>query len=201
MQSGYGHGYGFVSTFVGDHISFHARYLKSSILGSVDSMITFVDQHIEEEFKVNLDLVSDEFVGKVIKCKAAVAWKEWDGSDHSPLTIEDVEVQPPKANEVRMKILCTGVCHTDWYTLSGKDSEGVFPAILGHEGCGIVESIGADVTSVKVGDTVIPLYIPECKKCKFCLSGKTNLCQAVRATQVIIYCICMYCMSVLFIYC
>ncbi|TLM74431.1 S-(hydroxymethyl)glutathione dehydrogenase/class III alcohol dehydrogenase [Microbulbifer harenosus] len=113
-----------------------------------------------------------------IKCKAAVAWKAG-----APLSIEEVEVAPPKAGEVRIKLMATGVCHTDAFTLSGDDPEGVFPAILGHEGGGIVESVGEGVTSVAVGDHVIPLYTPECGECKFCTSGKTNLCQKIRATQ------------------
>ncbi|CAK1544828.1 unnamed protein product [Leptosia nina] len=117
-------------------------------------------------------------VGKVIKCKAAVAWEAG-----KPLSIEEIEVDPPKAGEVRVKILATGVCHTDAYTLSGKDPEGVFPVILGHEGGGIVESIGEGVTTVKPGDHVLPLYVPQCKECKFCLNPKTNLCQKVRVTQ------------------
>ncbi|XP_046969077.1 alcohol dehydrogenase class-3 [Vanessa cardui] len=116
--------------------------------------------------------------GKVIKCKAAVAWEAG-----KPLSIEEIEVDPPKAGEVRIKILATGVCHTDAYTLSGKDPEGVFPVILGHEGGGIVESIGEGVTTVKPGDHVLPLYVPQCKTCKFCLNPKTNLCQKVRITQ------------------
>jgi len=116
--------------------------------------------------------------GQVIKCKAAVAWEA-----KKPLTIEEIEVEPPKKGEVRVKILYTGVCHTDSYTLDGHDPEGIFPCILGHEGGGIVESIGEGVESVKVGDHVIPLYIPECKQCKFCLSGKTNLCSVIRITQ------------------
>ncbi|MCA0899469.1 S-(hydroxymethyl)glutathione dehydrogenase/class III alcohol dehydrogenase [Microbulbifer agarilyticus] len=113
-----------------------------------------------------------------ITCKAAVAWKAGE-----PLSIEEVVVAPPKAGEVRIRLLATGVCHTDAFTLSGADPEGVFPAILGHEGGGIVESVGEGVTSVAVGDHVIPLYTPECGECKFCLSGKTNLCQKIRATQ------------------
>merc|ERR1712063_4249 len=113
-----------------------------------------------------------------IKCRAAVAW-----GPKEPLTIEEVEVGPPKAGEVRVKVVATGVCHTDAYTLSGDDPEGAFPVILGHEGAGIVESVGEGVTSVEVGDHVIPLYIPECRECKFCLSGKTNLCSKIRATQ------------------
>lgn len=117
-------------------------------------------------------------VGKTITCKAAVAWEA--GKD---LTLEDIEVAPPKAHEVRVQIHYTGVCHTDAYTLSGKDPEGAFPIVLGHEGAGIVESVGEGVTNVKPGDTVVCLYTPECKECKFCKSGKTNLCGKIRATQ------------------
>ncbi|HHQ4562880.1 S-(hydroxymethyl)glutathione dehydrogenase/class III alcohol dehydrogenase [Aeromonas veronii] len=113
-----------------------------------------------------------------IKCKAAIAW-----GPGQPLSIEEIEVMPPQAGEVRVRIVATGVCHTDAFTLSGEDPEGVFPCILGHEGGGIVESVGEGVTSVKVGDHVIPLYTPECGECKFCKSGKTNLCQKIRATQ------------------
>ncbi|MBU2986731.1 S-(hydroxymethyl)glutathione dehydrogenase/class III alcohol dehydrogenase [Saccharophagus degradans] len=113
-----------------------------------------------------------------IKSKAAVAWAAGE-----PLSIEEVDVMMPKAGEVLVKIVATGVCHTDAFTLSGEDPEGIFPAILGHEGGGIVEALGEGVTSVAVGDHVIPLYTPECGECKFCLSGKTNLCQKIRATQ------------------
>ncbi|OSQ49107.1 S-(hydroxymethyl)glutathione dehydrogenase/class III alcohol dehydrogenase [Thalassospira alkalitolerans] len=113
-----------------------------------------------------------------ITCKAAIAWEAG-----KPLSVEEVQVAPPKAGEVRVRIIATGVCHTDAFTLSGDDPEGIFPAILGHEGGGIVESIGEGVTSVVVGDHVIPLYTPECGECKFCKSGKTNLCQKIRATQ------------------
>jgi len=115
---------------------------------------------------------------ETITCKAAIAWEAG-----KPLSIEEVQVAPPKAGEVRVKIIATGVCHTDAFTLSGDDPEGIFPAILGHEGGGIVESIGEGVTSVSVGDHVIPLYTPECGECKFCKSGKTNLCQKIRETQ------------------
>jgi len=114
----------------------------------------------------------------MIKSRAAVAW-----GPKQPLTIEEVDVMPPKAGEVLVRITASGVCHTDAYTLSGADPEGIFPAILGHEGGGIVEQVGEGVTSVSVGDHVIPLYTPECGECKFCLSGKTNLCQKIRATQ------------------
>jgi len=114
----------------------------------------------------------------MIKSRAAVAFEA-----NKPLEIVEVDVAPPKEGEVLVRIVATGVCHTDAYTLSGADPEGIFPAILGHEGGGIVEAVGPGVTSVAVGDHVIPLYTPECGKCKFCLSGKTNLCQAIRATQ------------------
>ncbi|KAB2021909.1 hypothetical protein ES319_D07G172500v1 [Gossypium barbadense] len=109
--------------------------------------------------------------GEVITCKAAVAYEP-----NKPLVIEDVQVAPPQAGEVRVKILFTALCHTDAYTWSGKDPEGLFPCILGHEAAGIVESVGEGVTEVQPGDHVIPCYQAECKECKFCKSGKTNLC-------------------------
>ena len=113
-----------------------------------------------------------------MKSRAAVAF-----APGQPLEIVEIDVEPPKAGEVLVKITHTGVCHTDAYTLSGDDPEGVFPAVLGHEGGGIVVEVGEGVTSVKPGDHVIPLYTAECGKCKFCTSGKTNLCQAIRSTQ------------------
>lgn len=115
---------------------------------------------------------------KFIKSKAAIAW-----GPNQPLSVEEVDVMLPRKGEVLVRIVATGVCHTDAFTLSGEDPEGVFPAILGHEGGGIVEQIGEGVTSVAVGDHVIPLYTAECGECKFCQSGKTNLCSAVRETQ------------------
>jgi len=114
----------------------------------------------------------------MMKARAAVAW-----AAGQPLEVTEVEVQPPRQGEVLVRIVASGVCHTDAFTLSGADPEGVFPSILGHEGGGIVEAIGPGVTSLAVGDHVIPLYTPECRQCKFCKSGKTNLCQAIRATQ------------------
>ena len=113
-----------------------------------------------------------------MKSRAAVAWEA-----KKPLTVETIDIAGPKAGEVLVEIMATGVCHTDAYTLSGLDSEGKFPAILGHEGAGIVREIGAGVTSVKSGDHVIPLYTPECRACKTCLSRRSNLCTAIRATQ------------------
>ena len=113
-----------------------------------------------------------------MKIKAAVAW-----GPKQALKIEELDLEGPKKGEVLVKIIASGVCHTDAYTLSGADAEGVFPVVLGHEGGGIVEEIGEGVTTLKKGDHVIPLYIPECGECKFCKSGKTNLCQRVRETQ------------------
>ena len=113
-----------------------------------------------------------------IKSKAAVAWGPGE-----PLKMEELDVELPKKGEVLVRIIATGVCHTDAFTLSGEDPEGVFPAVLGHEGGGIVEMVGEGVTSVEVGDHVIPVYTAECGECKFCTSGKTNLCQAVRETH------------------
>ncbi|MES1924133.1 S-(hydroxymethyl)glutathione dehydrogenase/class III alcohol dehydrogenase [Salinisphaera sp. T31B1] len=113
-----------------------------------------------------------------MKSRAAVAWEAG-----KPLSLEEVEVAPPKKGEVLVRIVATGVCHTDAFTLSGADPEGFFPRILGHEGGGVVEEVGEGVTSVAPGDHVIPLYTAECGECKFCKSGKTNLCGAVRETQ------------------
>jgi S-(hydroxymethyl)glutathione dehydrogenase / alcohol dehydrogenase len=113
-----------------------------------------------------------------MRTRAAVAW-----AAGKPLSIETIEIEGPKAGEVLVEVKATGICHTDQYTLSGRDPEGLFPAILGHEGAGIVREVGADVTSLKPGDHVIPLYTPECRQCKTCLSRRSNLCTAIRATQ------------------
>ncbi|HZR83591.1 MAG TPA: S-(hydroxymethyl)glutathione dehydrogenase/class III alcohol dehydrogenase [Candidatus Binatia bacterium] len=113
-----------------------------------------------------------------MKSRAAVAHRAGE-----PLVIEEIDVAGPRAGEVLVELKATGVCHTDAYTLSGRDPEGLFPAILGHEGAGIVREVGAGVASVAPGDHVIPLYTPECRQCEYCVSGKTNLCQAIRETQ------------------
>ena len=113
-----------------------------------------------------------------MKSRAAVAFEAG-----KPLEIVEVDLEGPKAGEVLIEIKATGICHTDAFTLSGDDPEGAFPAILGHEGAGIVVEVGPAVSSLKVGDTVIPLYTPECRECNFCLNPKTNLCQSIRATQ------------------
>ena len=113
-----------------------------------------------------------------MQTRAAVAYKAGE-----PLSIETVDLEGPRAGEVLVEIKATGVCHTDEFTLSGADPEGLFPAILGHEGAGVVLEVGAGVSSLKPGDHVIPLYTPECRQCEYCTSGKTNLCQAIRVTQ------------------
>ncbi len=113
-----------------------------------------------------------------MKVKAAVAYEAG-----KPLTVEEIDLDGPQPGEVLIEMKATGICHTDAYTLSGSDPEGAFPAVLGHEGAGVVVDVGAGVTSVKKGDHVIPLYTPECRQCAYCTSGKTNLCQAIRATQ------------------
>ena len=113
-----------------------------------------------------------------MKTRAAVAWEAGQ-----PLSVEELELEGPKSGEVLLRNVATGVCHTDAFTLSGEDPEGIFPAVLGHEGGAVVEEIGPGVTGVAVGDHVIPLYTPECGECNFCTSGKTNLCQAIRVTQ------------------
>ena len=113
-----------------------------------------------------------------MKTRAALALKA-----NSPLVIETIDLEGPKAGEVLVEVMATGVCHTDAFTLSGDDPEGLFPSVLGHEGAGIVREVGAGVTSVKPGDHVIPLYTPECRECDYCLHPKTNLCQSIRSTQ------------------
>lgn len=113
-----------------------------------------------------------------MKTKAAVAWKAG-----APLTIEELDLAGPRYGEVLIEVKATGICHTDYYTLSGADPEGIFPAVLGHEGAGVVVEVGEGVQSLRKDDHVIPLYTPECRQCKFCLSRKTNLCQSIRSTQ------------------
>ncbi|MGH7790009.1 MAG: S-(hydroxymethyl)glutathione dehydrogenase/class III alcohol dehydrogenase [Candidatus Binatia bacterium] len=113
-----------------------------------------------------------------MRIQAAVCWEA-----QQPLVVETIDLEGPKAGECLVRLVATGVCHTDAYTMSGRDPSGLFPSVLGHEGAGVVEEVGPGVTSLNLGDHVIPLYIPECRNCKFCLSGKTNLCSALLATQ------------------
>ena len=136
------------------------------------------DAEISITDDINFIPMEMNMTDKFIKSKAAIAW-----GPKQPLSIEEVDVMLPRKGEVLVKVIASGVCHTDAFTLSGDDPEGIFPVILGHEGGGIVEQIGEGVTSVQVGDHVIPLYTPECGECKFCKSGKTNLCQQIRETQ------------------
>src|SRR6185295_10520542 len=116
--------------------------------------------------------------GSTMKVRAAICWQPG-----APLAIDEIDVEGPRAGECLVHLKATGVCHTDAYTMSGRDPEGRFPAILGHEGAGVVQEIGPGVTVLAPGDHVIPLYIPECRECAFCLSGKTNLCGKLRDTQ------------------
>jgi S-(hydroxymethyl)glutathione dehydrogenase / alcohol dehydrogenase len=164
-HAGYDHSYNFISSFIDDHLEFHMKRLTSvpSATASPSLLASFAAT-----------------AGKVITCKAAVAW-----APKQPLSIELVHVAPPKEGEVRLKIVANALCHTDEYTLSGQDPEGLFPVILGHEAGGVVESVGPGVTSVKVGDHVIPAYTPQCGEsaCIFCMSPKTNLCAKIRPTQ------------------
>ncbi|MFI3256424.1 MAG: S-(hydroxymethyl)glutathione dehydrogenase/class III alcohol dehydrogenase [Psittacicella sp.] len=117
-------------------------------------------------------------MNEFIKSKAFVAWEA-----NKPLSLEEIDVMMPKAGEVLIQMEATSLCHTDLYTLSGADPEGIFPCILGHEGIGIIKALGSEVKDLKIGDKVIPLYTPECGECEYCLSNKTNLCQKIRATQ------------------
>jgi len=167
-HDGYDHSYFFIASFVDEHIAFHGAALRSKA-GELAS---------EELTKLAPSFAST--LGKPIKCKAAVAW-----APKEPLKVEEITVAPPKIGEVRIKVICNALCHTDVYTWEGSDPEGLFPCVLGHEAVGVVESVGPAVTSVVPGDYVVPCYTPQCAKtsCIFCMSPKTNLCPAIRATQ------------------
>jgi len=153
---------------------------RAAVVSQIQAYLLRLEQFQSVITKLVLvwSLVNSGNRGGVMKSRAAIAW-----AAGKPLVIEEVEVAAPKNGEVLLKISATGVCHTDAYTLSGKDPEGLFPAIMGHEGGATVMEIGEGVASVKPGDHVIPLYIPECGECKFCKSGRTNLCGAIRVTQ------------------
>eukprot|EP00049_Salpingoeca_infusionum_P008022 m.129524 g.129524 ORF g.129524 m.129524 type:complete len:691 (-) comp13890_c0_seq1:180-2252(-) len=167
MQKGFDHSYYFVSSFMGDHVAFHAKRLHAKLQNATRCV-------------VDTAVVDTSMTGKPINCKAMVAFRAKE-----PLTLTDIVVAPPKAGEVRCKVIANALCHTDVYTLSGQDPEGLFPSILGHEAGCIVESVGEGVTSVKPGDHVIPCYTPQCcsPQCMFCQSPKTNLCPKIRGTQ------------------
>ena len=172
LQDGYDHSYYFVSTFMQDHIDFHAKRLVPKAREEALAATLVKDAEV-------LKTVAD-MAGKPIKCKAMVAF-----APKEPLRLEEIWVAPPKAGEVRCRVVANALCHTDVYTWSGQDPEGLFPSILGHEAGCIVESVGEGVTSVKPGDHVVPAYTPQCCKpsCIFCQSPKTNLCPAIRGTQ------------------
>ena len=167
MRDGHDHSYYFIASFIGDHIAFHAKRLRSKYAETLA-----LEQSSSLDFNAT--------VGKSITCQAMVA-----RGPKIPLVAETITVDPPKEGEVRVKVIANALCHTDVYTLDGHDPEGLFPSILGHEAGCIVESVGPGVTSVKPGDHVIPCYTPQCAapSCIFCQSPKTNLCPVIRGTQ------------------
>jgi S-(hydroxymethyl)glutathione dehydrogenase/alcohol dehydrogenase len=173
---GFDHSYFFVSSFMEDHVRFHAEALARKAAADASegpsAPISAVDAATLASFA--------KTAGKPIQCSAAVAW-----GPKQPLTHETVTVAPPRAGEIRVKVISNALCHTDIYTLDGHDPEGLFPCILGHEAGAVVESVGEGVTSVQVGDHVIPCYTPQCNapSCIFCASPKTNLCPTIRSTQ------------------
>mmetsp|Transcript_9150 Transcript_9150/g.14112 ORF Transcript_9150/g.14112 Transcript_9150/m.14112 type:complete len:689 (+) Transcript_9150:119-2185(+) len=166
MRDGYDHSYYFIASFIGDHISFHAKRLRSK----------YAEILVESSSSLDFSATT----GKTITCQAMVA-----RAPKQPLTLETITVGVPQKGEVRVKVMANALCHTDIYTLDGHDPEGLFPSILGHEAGCIVESVGEGVTSVKPGDHVIPCYTPQCAApgCIFCQSPKTNLCPVIRGTQ------------------
>jgi S-(hydroxymethyl)glutathione dehydrogenase / alcohol dehydrogenase len=165
MRKGFDHSYHFIAAFIDNHVEFHGKKLRAK-LGKMRATYSTYDFSSTQ--------------GQPIRCKAMVARQAKE-----PLTEETITVDPPKAGEVRVKVIANALCHTDIYTLDGQDPEGLFPCILGHEGGCIVESVGPGVTRVKPGDHVIPCYTPQCSQpsCVFCASPKTNLCPAIRSTQ------------------
>jgi len=165
MRKGFDHSYHFIAAFIESHVEYHGRRLRAK-LGKMRATYSTYDFSSSQ--------------GQPIACKAMIARQP-----REPLVEETITVDPPKAGEVRVKVIANALCHTDIYTLDGQDPEGLFPCILGHEGGCIVESVGPGVTSVKPGDHVIPCYTPQCceTSCVFCSSPKTNLCPAIRSTQ------------------
>ncbi len=171
-HAGFDHSYFFISTFMAEHVHYHAKALAAKAAAAMAQVQVPVDATLLDAFKAT--------AGKPIECQAAVAW-----GANQPLSNETVIVAPPKAGEIRVRVMANALCHTDIYTLEGHDPEGLFPCILGHEAGAIVESVGEGVTSVQPGDHVIPCYTPQCNapSCVFCASPKTNLCPAIRSTQ------------------
>lgn len=171
MREGYDHSFFFIAAFIGDHIAFHGKRLRARQAELLSAACAIVP---------NNNIATTTTVGKPIVCKAMVA-----RGPKQPLVLEDVTVDPPRAGEVRVKVIANALCHTDVYTLDGHDPEGLFPCILGHEAGCVVESVGEGVLSVKPGDHIIPCYTPQCcePSCIFCQSPKTNLCPKIRSTQ------------------
>lgn len=165
LREGYDHSYFFISSFVADHVKFHAQALRTKKTEVLNTVVMPVEETAS---------------GESITCKAMVAF-----AANQPLECRDVIVAPPKAGEVRVKVVANALCHTDVYTWSGQDPEGLFPSILGHEAGAVVESVGPGVTSLQVGDHIVPGYTPQCAQpeCVFCMSPKTNLCPKIRGTQ------------------
>ena len=161
-----------------EHLAYYSTWHKSSLLIGVFVELTEKEVAIEPSVNGRYGHPETKQREGNMDTLAAVALAAGE-----PLSIETVQLEGPKQGEVLVEVMATGICHTDAYTLSGADPEGIFPSVMGHEGAGIVREVGPGVTSVAVGDHVIPLYTPECRKCKFCTSGKTNLCGAIRETQ------------------
>jgi S-(hydroxymethyl)glutathione dehydrogenase/alcohol dehydrogenase len=164
MREGFDHSYHFIAAFIEAHVEFHGKRLNKKV------------QSARNDVTIDFSATA----GQPITCRAMVA-----RAPKTPLVVEEIIVDPPKAGEVRVKVMANALCHTDIYTLDGHDPEGLFPCILGHEAGCIVESVGDGVTSVKPGDHVIPCYTPQCceTQCIFCQSPKTNLCPKIRSTQ------------------
>ena len=180
-REGYDHSYFFISSFVGEHVAFHAAALRAKALAAVVDLPPPVPTTATSVLsQLHSAVVGCPVIHQPITCKAMVAWKAKED-----LKLETIVVAPPKAGEVRVKVVANALCHTDVYTWSGQDPEGLFPSILGHEAGCIVEAVGEGVTSVKVGDHVVPGYTPQCSEtsCIFCMSPKTNLCPKIRSSQ------------------
>jgi len=174
MHEGYDHSYFFINSFVADHVKFHSDALEAKAVALAEAAFEAAKQ--QEAAKEETTTPS----GKPITCKAMVAF-----AAKQPLELKTIHVAPPKKGEVRVKVIANALCHTDVYTWSGQDPEGLFPAILGHEAGAIVESVGEGVTTLQVGDHVVPGYTPQCSQptCIFCMSPKTNLCPQIRGSQ------------------
>jgi len=178
-HAGYDHSYYFIASFAAEHVKFHAARLRGAALVAAEAAAVPAPSVMESATSALASLVGAS-TARPLTCRAMVAYKAKE-----PLKCERVVVAPPRAGEVRVKVVANALCHTDVYTWSGQDPEGLFPAILGHEAGAIVEAVGPGVTSLKVGDHVVPGYTPQCATtdCLFCMSPKTNLCPRIRSSQ------------------